>query len=164
MASNPLMINGLMISGAVVLDANTAISVSAQEAATQAAAKSALAQYSQSGYLFFAPGVIVSETLYALRNKMINSLMTTTEHAQAVLDFAALMKTVLPPPGGDASLILRADQICTGYGASHSADALYLALAEELTMLYPTTRLLTFDRDLPKQAARNAPGVAIHLL
>lgn len=159
MASNPLMINGLMISGAVVLDANTAISVSAQEAA-----KSALAQYSQSGYLFFAPGVIVSETLYALRNKMINSLMTTTEHAQAVLDFAALMKTVLPPPGGDASLILRADQICTGYGASHSADALYLALAEELTMLYPTTRLLTFDRDLPKQAARNAPGVAIHLL
>ncbi len=153
-----------MINGAVVLDANAAISVAAQEAATQVAAKSAMAQYSRSGYSFFAPGVIVSETLYALRNQMINGLLTTTEHGQAILDFAALMKTVLPLRSGDAALILRADQICTGYGASRSGDAVYLALAEELAALYADVRLLTFDADLPKQAARNAPTVNIHLL
>ena len=38
------------------------------------------------------------------------------------------------------------------------------AHAGELTALYSNTRLLTFDRDLPKQAIRNAPGVDIHLL
>jgi len=40
----------------------------------------------------------------------------------------------------------------------------YLALAEELMASYADVRLLTFDADLPKQAARNAPTVTIHLL
>ena len=150
--------------GAAVLDANTAISVCAKEAATEAIINAALDDYIDKGYLFYAPGVIVSEVLYALRNKLTSGVLTTLEHERAVLAFNVFMETVLPPPGGDASLILRADQICTGYGASRSADALYIALAEELTALYPNTRLLTFDRDLPKQADRNAPGVAIHPL
>ena len=158
-----MLLNPLVI-GAAVLDANTAISVCAKEAATEAIINAALDDYIDKGYSFYAPGVIVSEVLYALRNKLASGVLTTLEHEKAVLAFNVFMKTVLPPPGGDASLILRADQICTGYGASRSADALYLALAEELTALYPNTRLLTFDRDLPKQAARNAPGVAIHLL
>ena len=150
--------------GAAVLDANTAISVCAKEAATEAIINAALDDYIDKGYSFYAPGVIVSEVLYALRNKLTSGVLTTLEHERAVLAFNVFMETVLPPPGGDASLILRADQICTGYGASRSADALYLALVEELAALYADVRLLTFDRDLPKQATRNTPGVAIHLL
>ncbi len=159
MASNPLM-----ISGAAVLDANTAISVCANEAATEAIINAVLDDYIDKGYLFYAPGVIVSEVLYALRNKLTGGVLTTMEHEKAVLAFNVFMQKVLPPPGGDVSLILCADQICTGYGASRSADALYIALAEALTALYPNPRLLTFDRDLPKQAACNAPGILIHLL
>jgi len=155
--------NPLTIKGTVVLDANVAISVSAKEAATEVKAKSTLSQYTSRGYVFFAPGVIVSETLYALRNQLTNALLTPTEYRQAILDFEALMKNIEPPPNGDAALIRRADQICTGYGASRSADAVYIALAEELSLTY-ATRLLTFDRGIPNQAARNAPTVSVHLL
>ena len=155
--------NPRTVNGAIVLDANVAISISAKEAATEVAAKATIARYTNSGYVFFAPGVIVSETLYALRNQLTNALLTPADYGQAVLDFEALMKNVGPPPNGDASLIRRADQICMGYGASRSADALYIALAEELSQIYPT-RLLTFDRGLPNQAARNAPTVSVHLL
>ncbi len=158
MAWNPLTINA-----AVVLDANVAISVAAKEAATEVKAKATIAQYTNSGHAFFAPGVIISETFYALRNQMKNGILTPAEYGQAVLDFDALMRNVGPPPNGDVSLILRADQICTGYGASRSADAIYIALAEELSRVCPA-RLLTFDRDLVKQAARNAPTVNVHLL
>ncbi len=150
--------------GAAVLDANTAISVCAKEAATEAIINAALDNYTDKGYSFYAPGVIVSEVLYALRNKLTNGVLTMLEHEKAVITFNVFMKTVLPPPSGDAALILRADQICAGYGASRSADAVYLALAEELAASYADVRLLTFDADLPKQAARNAPTVKIHLL
>ena len=77
--------------------------------------------------------------------------LSPSEHAQAVAYFQMFMTGVLPPPNSDASLILRADQICSGYGCSHSADAIYIALAEELSQTYET-RLLTFDGGLPKQA------------
>ena len=137
-----MMWNPLTSKGAVVLDANMAISLTAKEAATEADAKNALAHYTNKGYIFFAPGVIVSETLYALRNQMTNGLLTPSEHGQAVLEFKSLMRSVLPPPNGAASLIVRADQICAGYGASRSADAIYIALAEELGQTH-TTYLLT---------------------
>lgn len=120
------------VTGVVVLDANTAISICAKETATVAVAITALNDYTDKGYLFYAPGVIVSETLYALRNQMTHGFLTALEHEQAIRDFATLMKNILPPPNGDAMLILRADQICAGYGASRSADAVYLALAAEL--------------------------------
>ena len=58
---------------------------------------------------------------------------------------------------------MRANQICEGYGYSRSADALSIALAEELSQT-TTTRLLTFDQGLPKQVAQNAPLVNVHLL
>ena len=78
-------------------------------------------------------------------------------------DFQVFMRSVSPPPGGEASLIPRADQIRSGYGCSRSADALYIASAEELSQTY-TTRLLTFDQSVPKQAAQHAPLVRVHLL
>ncbi len=159
MAWNPLTSN----SGAVVVDANAAIALAAREVAKEAQARAALAYYSSNGYLLFAPGVIISETLFALCGQEQRQLLSPLEYTQAVADFRAFMVGVLPPPNGEVSLILRADQIRAGYGCSRSADALYIALAEELSQTV-ATRLLTFDRDLPKQAARNAPTVSVHLL
>lgn len=153
----------LISASCTVLDANTMIALCAQEPQRYTVVSVEINNYAQTGSLFYAPNIIVGETLYALRRKLTEGTLTAAEHAQAVQSFEVRMAAVLPP-GGDASLILRADQICTGYGASRSADALYLALAEELAALYSDVRLLTFDRDLPRQAARNAPGVAIHLL
>ena len=149
--------------GAIVVDANTAIALAAKETASEPQARTALTYYTSSGYLLFAPGVIVSETLFALCGKEQSGILGLAEYSQAVADFQVFMETVLPPPNGEASLILRAAQIRVSYGCSRSADALYIALAEELSLTY-ATRLLTFDRGLPNQAKRNAPGVSVHLL
>ena len=149
--------------GVIVIDANVAIAVVAREVAKEAQARAALAYYSSNGYLSFAPGVIVSETLFVLCGQEQRLLLSPSEYAQAVTEFHAFMVGVLPPPNGEASLILRADQIRAGYGCSRSADALYIALAEELSQTY-TTRLLTFDQGVPRQAARHAPLVTVHRL
>ena len=98
-----------------------------------------------------------------MRRKLTDGVLNATEHAQAVHSLRVRMAAILPPLGGEASLILRADQIRAGYGCSRSADALYITLAEELSQTY-TTRLLTFDQGLPKQAAQHAPLVNVHLL
>ena len=149
--------------GVVVVDANVAIALAAREVAKEAQARAALTYYSNSGYVLFAPGVIVSETLFVLCGKEQQRLLSPPEYAQAIVDFHAFMVGVLPPPNGEASLILRADQIRGSYGCGRSADAIYIALAEELSQTH-TTRLLTFDQGLPNQAARNAPLVSVHLL
>ena len=73
------------------------------------------------------------------------------------------MRTVLPPPNGDSVLIERAEQISSGYGCSRSADGIYIALAEELTQTRPTV-LLTFDKELQKQANKQAPSVVVQVL
>ena len=93
----------------------------------------------------YAPGVIASEALHGFCRKEQEGLLTPQEYAQAVGDFHAFMTSVLPPPSGDGSLIARADGIRAGYGCSRSADALYLALAEELSGTH-TAVLLTFER------------------
>ncbi len=149
--------------GALVIDANVAIAVCAKETQKYAQARAELQNYSRQGYLWYAPGVITSETLHALCPKEQEGFITPQEYARSVSDFPIFMQSVFPPPTGEASLILRADQIRAGYGCSRSADALYIALSEELSRT-TTTRLLTFDQDLPKQAARNAPTVNVHLL
>lgn len=150
-------------SGALVIDANVAIAICAREAQKYAQARAELQNYSSQGYFWYAPGVIVSETLHALCRKEQESLTTPQEYAQSVSDFQVFMRSVFPPPTSEASLVLRADQICDGYGCNRSADALYIALAEELSQTY-TTRLLTFDQGVPNQAAHHAPLVTIHLL
>jgi hypothetical protein len=118
---------------AVVVDANTAIALAEKEAATVAQAKAALTYYTSNGYLMFAPGVIVSETLFALCGQQQRQVLSPSQYTQAVVDFHAFMQGVLPPPN------------------------------EELSLTH-TTRLLTFDLDLPKQVRRNAPSVSVHLL
>jgi len=149
--------------GAVVIDANFSIALAARESAKEAQAKAAIAYYTKNGYLLFAPSVIVSETLFVLCGKKEKGLLDADEYNQAIANFELFMNLVLPPPNGEVSFILRAAQICEGYGCGRSADAIYIALAEELSQVY-TTRLLTFDRRLPNQAARHAPSVSVHLL
>lgn len=120
----------------VVMDASTMIALCAKEPFRYASAKAEVENYARAGSLFYAPDVIVSEALYALRRKLTGGALTNTEHAQAVQSLHIRMSAILPPPGGEASLIFRADQLCAGYGASRSADALYIALAEELSQTY----------------------------
>ena len=146
-----------------VIDANVMVALCAKEPHRYVMLAAEIEKYAQAGNLFYAPNIIVGESLYALRRKLTEGVLDVTEHAQAVQSLHVRMTAILPPPGGEASLILRADQICNGYGYSRSADALYIALAEELSRTY-TTRLLTFDQGLPKQAAQNAPLVSVHLL
>ena len=100
MALNPL-INKV---GVIVVDANVAIAVTAREVVKEAQARAALAYYSSNGYLSFAPGVIVSETLFVLCGQEQRLLLSPPEYAQAVADFHAFIVGVLPPPNGEASL------------------------------------------------------------
>ena len=73
------------------------------------------------------------------------------------------MAAVILPPQGDAVFIQRAAEMQQGYGCSHSADCLYLALAETLATNSPTA-LLTFDKGLISHAAKHAPSVIVNLL
>jgi predicted nucleic acid-binding protein len=149
--------------GAIIVDANVAIAISSKETGRDVKAAAELQNYAAQDYLFYAPGVLISETLYILCLKVQAGVITATEYAQAIVDLNRLMKDILPPPSGDAALISRAAAIGSGYGCSRSADSLYIALAEELAAT-TSTILLTFDADLPKQAAKNAPSVTVQLL
>ena len=129
----------------------------------QPQASARLAHYTALGYEFFAPGVLVSETLYVLCKKLEAGTLTLATHAQAITDFHTLLSFIQPPPNGEISLALRAEAIRGNYTCRRSADGFYIALAEELNASRPTV-LLTFDEDMAKQAARNAPSVMVELL
>jgi hypothetical protein len=60
-------------------------------------------------------------------------------------------------------LIRRAKEIQSGYGCSHSAYALYIALAEDLGKTGPA-ELVTFDKGAVKQGQMHAPSVKVNLL
>lgn len=149
--------------GAVVIDGSVAIAISASETGRDQKASAELVRYATADYAFYAPGVIVAETLYVLCGKLQQGLLTLAEHAQAVSDFQTLMTKILPPPSGEAAIILRAEAMRSGYGCSRSADGIYIALAEELTKSMPTV-VLTFDQSMGKQAASHAPTVNVELL
>src|SRR5579872_5072298 len=140
--------------GTVVLDASVSIAVAAKEADKEPKASAEIVHYSGLGYEFFAPGALVTETLYVLCKQWESGTLAAADHAQAVQDFDALMSKVLPPPDGDGALVLRAEAIRGTYTCRRSADAVYIALAEVLTATRPTV-LLTFDADMSKQAANH---------
>jgi len=146
--------------GAVVIDANIAIAICAGETGRAAKASAELLRYSTAGYDFYAPGAIVAETLYILCGKLQQGLLTVPGHAQATADFQALMSKILPPPSGEAAIVLRAEAIRSGYGCSRSADGIYIALAEELALSMPSI-ILTFDQSMSNQASRHAPTVTV---
>lgn len=149
--------------GSVVVDANVLIAICAREKDKVSKAETALKDCAARGCVFYAPGLIIGEVLYVLCGKLQNGILTVAEHDKAVRSFQTQMNAILPPPAGDAALITRADEIRNGYGCSRSADSVYLALAEELAQS-GDIEFLTFDEDLHKQAAKNAPSVKMNLL
>lgn len=151
------------LTGAIVTDASFAIAICAKETGTEQIALAELRRYTALAYEFFAPGVLVSETLYVLCGKAADGTLKPTDHAQAVLDLETFLASISSPPHGDATLVERAEAIRGGYSCRRSADGFYIALAEQLTQTRPTT-LLTFDKELPKQAARHAPSVTVKVL
>ena len=148
---------------AIVIDANVLIAVCARERDRLAAAEAAINDYAAKGYLFYAPNVIVGEVLFVLCKKLQDGSLTRIDYDDAMESFAEQMRVILPPPGGEASLIARAKEIRSGYGCSRSSDSLYIALTEELTKSGPA-EFLTFDGDTVNQIAKNAPTVKVNLV
>jgi predicted nucleic acid-binding protein len=148
---------------AVGIDASVTVAIAAKETDKEPQASTEIVRYSGLGYDFFAPGAVVTETLYVLCKKLESGALSAPDHAQAIQDFHAFMSKVFPPPNGDGALILRTEAIRGTYTCRGSADGVNIALAEELTTVRPTV-LLTFDEDMVKQANNNAPTVNVQLL
>ncbi len=150
-------------SRAVVIDANVLIAICAKEKDKHTEAEAALKDYAASGWVFYAPNVIVAEVLYVLCNKLQNGVLSATAYEDAIQDFQDQMTVIFLSPQGETSLITRAKEIQNSYGCSRQSDSIYIALAEELLNL-GATELLTFDRDIINQVAKNAPSVKVNLL
>lgn len=148
----------------LTIDSNVLIAICAKEAGRHAIAHAELTAYATQGYELYAPGYILGECLYVLCRKLeLDGTLTLTEHAAAVADLSTYMGMILPPPNGEAALVIRAEEIRSGYGCSRSADGIFIALAEELSNTR-TCKLLTFDTGIKNQANANAPTVDVHEL
>lgn len=145
-----------------MVDANVVISMAANEP-TEPHTSAEVARYSTLGYEFFAPGVIVAETLYVLCGKLSGGSLSATDHTLAIRKLDVFLKSVSPPPSGDAALLLRAEAIRGSYTCRRSADGIYIALAEELSTTRPTI-LMTLDEGMKKQAATHAPSVMVQAI
>ncbi len=144
---------------AVVVDANILIAICSIEPLTFNTAEQAFTAYASRGYSFFAPNVIIAEVMYIFCQKLQSGILTPITYDEAIENFKDQMKAIAPPPQGETALIKRAKEIQSGYGCSHSADCLYIALAESLG-----AEFLTFDKGLVNQTAKNAPSVTVNLL
>jgi len=147
----------------LTIDANVLIALCSKEIDKYAIAHRELTQYAQAGYQFYAPGVIIAESLFVLCKKLEDKSLSASDYAAAVADLCTYMGMILPPPNGDGSLVARAEQIRKGYGCSRSADGLYIALTEDLAA-GGITEILTFDGGMENQAKANAPTVKVRLL
>jgi predicted nucleic acid-binding protein len=152
----------LSSSGAVVIDANILISICSKEP-THATAESALADYTARNWAFYAPSVILTEALFVLRKKHQNGVIDAATYKKSVEDFNDYMSVILPPPSGDVALLLRTEEISSGYSCLHTTDGFYIALAEELAQ-HGDPEFVTFDKRVVNVAAKNAPTVKINLL
>lgn len=148
--------------GAVVIDANILISICAKEP-HQAIAENALADYANNGWVFYAPGAILTEVPFVLCKKHQNGLLSEVKYREAITAFNDYMQTILPSPQGDIRFILRAEEIRQGYSCLHTTDAFYLALTEELAQS-GAAEFVTFDKRAVNVAAQNAPTVKVNLL
>ncbi len=147
----------------LTIDANVLIALCSKEIDKYAIALKELTQYAQAGYHFYAPGVIIAESLFVLCKKLEDKSLSASDHAAAVADLCTYMGMILPPPNGDRSLVARAERIRQSYGCSRSADGIYIALTEELAA-GGITEILTFDGGMENQAKANAPTVKVRLL
>lgn len=147
---------------AVVIDASILVSMASNEAGTHLLAEAAFNHYSQNGWEFVAPNVVVSEVLFAMCQKLASGVLTQTEYEQAIDKFLLLMQNISTETS-DKSLVKRAVEIRETYVCRRSSDSLYIALAEDLAKTR-TVELLTFDRGMTNQAAKNAPTVTVKVL
>ncbi len=148
---------------AVIPDANVLIALCAKETDKLQTAENAFDNYTNQGYNFFAPSVLVAEVIFILCQKLTGGLLSQLEYDEAIDVFADYLKGITLTPNGEASLLKRAVEIRDGYGCSRSSDGLYIALAEELAKTYDT-EIVTFDRGFINQAAKNAVTVKVNLL
>ncbi len=125
-------------------------------------AENAFDFYAKNGWEFFAPNVIVGEVMFALCHKLAAGVLTEAEYEKAVESFLNLMKSIVTP-NDETDFVERAVEIRASYGCSRSSDSLYIALAEDLVKIR-TVELLTFDKGMVNQAAKNAPTVTIKVL
>jgi predicted nucleic acid-binding protein len=153
-------VNQMSSPNALITDANILISICSKEP-TALSAETVLENYAKNGWEFFAPNIIVAEVLYILCQKLQNNLLTPKSYDEAIENFQDQMKIIQTPP--DAQIIKRAKEIQNTYGCSRSADSIYIALAEDLAKTR-TVELLTFDKGMINQAAKNAPTVTIKVL
>ncbi len=93
---------------------------------------------------------------------LVSMSSNEAEHEKAVETFLDLMK-IISTPNDETNLVKRAFEIRETYGCSRSSDSLYIALAEDLAKTR-TVELLTFDRGMINQAAKNAPTVKVKVL
>jgi predicted nucleic acid-binding protein len=152
------------------VDASFAVAHCAKEPNRHPKTVAYLNLYARAGWQLFSPGVVVPETLFVLCNKKhgnpaksIPPTLTATEHATAIQLFSTFMAAVSPPPSGDGSLILRADEILANYTCRDSSDSLYIALAERL-IKDRKTELVTFDAAMESRAKAIVPGLVVTLL
>ena len=148
--------------GAVVIDANILIAICSKEP-TEATVRAELTNYTNKNWAAYAPSVISSEVLFVLCKKVQNGIIDTNTYQKAVEDLVDFMTVILPPPNGDAALLIRAEEIRSGYSCLHTTDGFYLALTEELARS-GAAEFLTFDQGTVNVAARNAPTVNVNLL
>ena len=148
---------------AVIPDANVLIALCAKEKDKLQTAETAFENYTNQGYEFFAPGVLVAEVIFILCQKLAGGVLSQSEYDEAIDVFADYLKGIALTPNGEASLLKRAVEIRDGYGCSRSSDGLYIALAEEFAKTYDT-EIVTFDKGFINQAAKNAPTVKVNLL
>ncbi len=148
--------------GAVVIDANILIAICSKEP-TEATARAELTNYTNKNWAVYAPSVISSEVLFVLCKKVQNGIIDTNTYQKAVEDLVDFMTVILPPPNGDAALLIRAEEIRSGYSCLHTTDSFYLALTEELARS-GAAEFVTFDQGTVNVAARNASTVKVNLL
>ena len=145
-----------------IVDASILVSIASKETPTHLPAEAAFKAYSQNGWKFFAPNVIVPEVMFALCQKLTGELLTKPEYEMAVKCFLDYM-TIISTPDDETDLVKRAIEIREGYGCSRSSDGLYIALAESLAKT-KSVELFTLDGGMINQAANNAPTVRVKVL
>jgi predicted nucleic acid-binding protein len=100
----------------LVIDANVLIALASRAVDKYSIADAELTRYTQAGYVFYAPGVVVAECLCILCKKREDGSLSVADHFAAVADLCSYMGMILPPPSGDRLLVARAEQIRSGYG------------------------------------------------
>lgn len=142
-----------------MIDANVLIAIAAKESGTHREAEVTFKKYSQNGWTFFAPDVLVAEVLFALCQKLNAGLITQAEYDSAIQTFKEYL-TIISLPADDGMLATRAVEIRKTYGCSLSSDSLYIALAESLAN-NNSVEIFTLDAGMTNQAAKNAPSVVV---